>query len=134
MEANLNSRVIHRFGSGDIGGYLSWLVGCFGFNGTFETVFQSTCISGRLPEGEKEKKKKNRREKNVQTTPTRTYTASAIDPCPTIIQTSRTPQHRKFTQHLRTTRPPGDFQCWGILLIWIGKGPTVIAVGAGGVV
>ena len=33
-------------------------------------------------------------------------TASAIGPCPTIIQTSRTPRHWQFTQHLRTTRPP----------------------------
>ena len=33
-------------------------------------------------------------------------TASAIGPCPTIIQISRTPRHWKFTQHLRTTRPP----------------------------
>ena len=32
--------------------------------------------------------------------------ASAIGPCPTIIQISRTPRHWKFTQHLRTTRPP----------------------------
>ena len=35
-------------------------------------------------------------------------TASTIGPCPTVIQVSRTPQHRKFTQHLRTTRPPHD--------------------------
>ena len=33
-------------------------------------------------------------------------TASATGPCPTIIQISRTPRHWKFTQHLRTTRPP----------------------------
>ena len=33
-------------------------------------------------------------------------TASAIGPCPTIIQSSRTPRHWKLTQHLRTTRPP----------------------------
>ena len=33
-------------------------------------------------------------------------TASATGPCPTIIQISRTPQHWKFTKHLRTTRPP----------------------------
>ena len=33
-------------------------------------------------------------------------TASTIGPCPTVIQVSRTPQHWKFTQHLRTTRPP----------------------------
>ena len=33
-------------------------------------------------------------------------TARTIGPCPTIIQISRTPRHWKFTQHLRTTRPP----------------------------
>ena len=32
--------------------------------------------------------------------------ASAIGPCPTIIQISRTPRPWKFIQHLRTTRPP----------------------------
>ena len=32
-------------------------------------------------------------------------TASAVGPCPTIIQISRTPRHWKFTQHHRTTRP-----------------------------
>ena len=34
------------------------------------------------------------------------HTASTMGPCPTIIQISRTPQHWKFPQHLRTTRPP----------------------------
>ena len=38
--------------------------------------------------------------------PPPTPTASAIGPCPTIVQTSRTPQHWKFTQYLRSTRPP----------------------------
>ena len=33
-------------------------------------------------------------------------TASAVDPCPTLIQISRTPWQWKFTQHHRTTRPP----------------------------
>ena len=33
-------------------------------------------------------------------------TASAVGPCPTLIQTSRTPRHWKFTQDHRTTRPP----------------------------
>ena len=30
----------------------------------------------------------------------------------------------------------GNFQCWGLLLIWIivGQEPTVLSVGAGGVV
>ena len=47
--------------------------------------------------------------KNVQTPPS-TPTASAVDPCPTIIQISRTPQRWKFTQHLCTTRPPPNRQ------------------------
>ena len=33
-------------------------------------------------------------------------TASAVGPCPILIQISRTPRHWKFTQHHRTTRPP----------------------------
>ena len=33
-------------------------------------------------------------------------TASAIGPCPTMMQISRTPRPWKFSQHLRTTRPP----------------------------
>ena len=32
--------------------------------------------------------------------------ASAVGPCPTIIQISRTPRRWKFTQHHHTTRPP----------------------------
>ena len=43
--------------------------------------------------------------KNVQTTPP-APPATAVGPCPTIIQISRTPRHWKFTQHHRTTRPP----------------------------
>ena len=41
--------------------------------------------------------------------------ASTIGPCPTIIQISRTPWHWKFTQHLRTTRPPPSLS--GLLMI-----------------
>ena len=33
-------------------------------------------------------------------------TARAVGPCPTLIQTSRTPRHWTFTQDHRTTRPP----------------------------
>ena len=33
-------------------------------------------------------------------------TASAVSPCPTLIQINRTPRHWKLTQHHRTTRPP----------------------------
>ena len=35
-------------------------------------------------------------------------TESTIGPCPTVSQVSRTPWHWKFTQHLRTTRPPPE--------------------------
>ena len=65
-------------------------------------------------------------------------TESTVGPCPTVSQVSRTPWHWKFTQHLRTTRPPPrvvrrcwvNFMCRGVLLIWIivGQGPD-----AGGV-
>ena len=58
-----------------------WLVSCF------ETVFQS--ISGRLPKREKQKRKDRREKKMCKQTPP-APTASAIDPCPTIIQISRT--------------------------------------------
>ena len=34
--------------------------------------------------------------------------ASAVGPCPTLIQVSRTPRHWKFSQHHRTTRIPQD--------------------------
>ena len=43
-------------------------------------------------------------------------TASAEGPCPTLIQTSRTPRHWKFTQDHCATRPP-PFQCEPFLLI-----------------
>ena len=33
-------------------------------------------------------------------------TVSAVGPCPTVIQISRTPRRWKFTQHHRTTQPP----------------------------
>ena len=88
-------------------------------------------------------------------------TASTIGPCPTIIQISRTPRHWKFTQYLRTTRPPplymelpivklyhfrrnrgwsggamvlGKLPVPGRPTIWItvGQGPTALAVGADG--
>ena len=43
--------------------------------------------------------------KNVQTTPTRTY-CKRSRPLLYCNQNCRTPRHWKFTQHLRTTRPP----------------------------
>ena len=70
---------------------------------SFETIFQS--ISGRLPERRRKKTEMIDERKNVHTTPP-APTASAVGPCPTLIQISRAHRHWKFTQHHRTTRPP----------------------------
>ena len=67
--------------------------------------------------------------KNVQTTPTRTYCKHSR-PLSYCNKNCRTPRHWKFTQHLRTTRPPPP----GRSTIWmvVGHGPAALAVGAGG--
>ena len=44
--------------------------------------------------------------KNVQKRKPPAPTASAIGPCPTLMQISRTPRQWKFTQHLPITQPP----------------------------
>ena len=56
--------------------------------------------------------------------------ASAIGPCPTIIQLSRTPRWGGRVVRWSWV----NFQCRGVLLVWIrvGQGPTALAVGAGG--
>ena len=81
-----------------------WLVGwLFWVYRPFETVFQS--ISGRPPKrGRKRRERTDERKMSKQPPPA--PIASAIGPCPTIIQISRTPRHWKFTQRLHTTRPP----------------------------
>ena len=61
-----------------------WLDSCLGFNGLLR-LFQS--ISDRLPKREKEKRKDGRERKCPAPT------ASAIGPCHTIIQISRTFRH-----------------------------------------
>ena len=82
---------------------VGWLVGCFGFNGPLRQYFSLyRAVSQR--EGERGEKGQMREKMSKQPPPA--PTASATGPCPTIIQISRTPQHWKFTQHLRTTRPP----------------------------
>ena len=66
-----------------------WLVGCFGFNGPLRQYFSLyQAVSHR---GRKKREKIDER-KNVQTSPP-APTASAIGPCPTISQISRTPWH-----------------------------------------
>ena len=74
---------------------VGWLVGWF------ETVFQS--ISGRLPERGRKRRERIDERKNVQPPPA--PTASALGPCPTLFQISRTPRHWKFTQHRRIASP-----------------------------
>ena len=76
--------------------------------------------------------------KNVQTTPTRTY-CKRNRPLPYYHPNCRTPQHWTFTKDHRgggrvVRRYWVNFQCWGVLLIWIivGQGPFVLALGAGG--
>ena len=82
---------------------LIWLVGCFGFNGPLRQYFSLyRAVSQR--EGERGEKGQIREKMSKQPPPA--PTASATGPCPTIIQISRMPRHWKFTQHLRTTRPP----------------------------
>ena len=63
-----------------------WLVGCLGFTGPltqYFSLYRVISLRGR------KKREKITERKNVQTSPT----ASAIGPCPTIIQISRTPRH-----------------------------------------
>ena len=98
-----------------------WLVSCFGFNGPFETVFQS--ISGRLL-----KRGRNRREridtsKNDQTTPTCTFCKRSRS-LPYCNPKCRTPRHCKFTQHHRTTRPPPVRRGWSGGAMVLGKLPV----------
>ena len=81
----------------------SWLVGCFGLNGPLRQYF-SLYRADSQREGER--KEVIDEIKKMAKQPPPAPTTSAIGPCSTIIQISRTPRHWKFTQHLRTTRPP----------------------------
>ena len=84
-------------------GILDWLVGCFGFNGPLRQYFSLyRAVSQR--EGEREEKGKMRVKMSKQPPPA--PTASAVGPLPYCNQICRTLRHWKFTQHLRTTRPP----------------------------
>ena len=96
-----------------------WLVGYLGFNAPLRQYFSS------------KRERRLTRQKMSKQHPL-APTVSAIGPCPTIIQISRTPSGGGG----RVVRWCWvNFQCRGVLLIWIrvGQGPTVLAVGAGGV-
>ena len=81
---------------------VSWLVGCFGFNGPLRQYFS---LYRAVSQREGERGERIDESENVQTTPTRTY-CKRIRPLPYCNQNCRTPRHWKFTQHHRTTRPP----------------------------
>ena len=55
-------------------------------------------------------------ERTMSKQPPPAPTVSAIGPCPTIMQISRTPQHWKFTQYHHTTRPPTVLSKWDLHL------------------
>ena len=82
---------------------IDWLVGCLGLNGPLRQYFSLyRAVSQR--EGERKEKWYTREKMSKQPPPA--PTASAVGPCPTLIQISRTLRHWKFTQHHHTTRPP----------------------------
>ena len=79
-----------------------WLVSCLGFNGPLRQYFSLyRAISQRV-----RKKREKIDERKISKQPPPAPTASAIDPCPTIIQISRTLRLWIFAKHYRTTRPP----------------------------
>ena len=79
-----------------------WVVGCFGLNDSFRKYFR---LYRAVSQGEEKRREKwQRREKKSKQPPTAS-TASAVGPCSTTIQISRTSRQWKFTQHHRTTRP-----------------------------
>ena len=68
---------------------VGWLVGCFGFNDPLRQYFSLyRAVSQR---GRKKGDKTDREKMSKQ--PPLAPTASAIGPCPSIIQISRTPRH-----------------------------------------
>ena len=86
----------------------SLLVGClvdFRFNGPLrQYISLYRTVSQR--EGERGDKRTDE-SKNIQTTPTCNYYKRSR-PLPYCNPNCRTPQHWKFTQHHRTTRPPPE--------------------------
>ena len=74
-------------------------IGCFGLIGPLRQYFNLYRVVSQ-----REREKEKRRGKMSKQQPP-APTASTVGPCPPAIQIGRTPRHRKFTQHHRTTRP-----------------------------
>ena len=81
---------------------IGWLVD-FRLNDPLRQYFSLYRVVSQR-EGERAEKGQTRAKMSKQPPPA--LTARAVGPCPTLIQTSRTPRHWKFTQDHRTTRPP----------------------------
>ena len=82
---------------------VGWLVGYFGLNGPLRQYFS---LYRAVSQRERERKEKWETRENLSKQPPPAPTASAVGPCPTIIQIRRTSRHWKLTQHHRGTRPP----------------------------
>ena len=67
--------------------FFVFLFVCFGFNGLLKQYFSLYRAVSQREKG----KRKDRRENKMPKQPPFARTASAIGPCPTIIQISRTP-------------------------------------------
>ena len=97
--------------------FVMHLVGWFWVYRPFETVFQS--ISGRLPKRGRKRKERIDESKNVQTTPP-APTASAVGPCPTVIQIVGRPG----TGSLPSTIAPPDHPRFVMKLISVANTAT----------
>ena len=77
---------------------VGWLVG-FGLTTLSDSI--SVCLGPPPGERVKEERKDSREKKMSKQPPT----SSTVNPCPTIIQISRSLRHCKFSKHHHTTRP-----------------------------
>ena len=76
--------------------------GCFRGWGVYGPLRQYFSLYWSVSRRGRKKEEKIDERKNAKQPPS-APAASAIGPCPSIIQINRTPRHWKFTQHLRTT-------------------------------
>ena len=121
-----------------------WLVGwLFGFNGPMRQYFS---LYRAFPQREEERGKKGKMREKMSKQPPPAPSASALGPCPTVVQIVGRPGIGSLPSTLAPPDHPPlggrvvrrcwvNFQCWGVLLTWItvGQGPTtVLAVGAAG--
>ena len=81
---------------------VGWLGGGLGFNGPFRRCFR---LYRAVSQTRRKKREKIDERKNAKQPPP-APTASAIGPCPIIIQSRWTSRHWNFTQRLRTTQSP----------------------------